>query len=262
MENLEQQVYAYASPVNYQDIGICYYCGCESEHEDYAPPKDYTAFYLTTGENCSLAIMPCCKECFGLLANCRAGLLDDRKLYVNKCIERKYRKALNIYEKWDESELVELERTLAHSVKAGINLGEEAYKRLRYPGFEYEIEGSVFHARRRNVEIFSVFGERFDNFRNALQYASRSYKININTLKEWLMEHNTNFDNSINAYFNHQEEEVVRKKKKKLCDEFAKEHKQNSNFVKGALDAYMEANPSITIEECLALIYDERIRKV
>jgi hypothetical protein len=261
MEDLE--VYSRASAVHIQDHGICYYCGCEAEHEydDYAPPKDDAPFYIRTGEGCSLAIIPCCKECHGFLLRCRDGLIEERKLFVNKAIDRKYVKALRIYERWNEQELDELSHSLAMSVRAGIKLGQEASQRQRYPGFEYEIEGTVFHSRRKNIRIYTVFGEEFDNFRNALQYASRAYKININMLKELLMDRDANFDETINAYFAKIEFEKMEKIKNSLCDNFSKKYKQNVNFVKGALNAYMEVNPLLTMEECLILIYNDRVKK-
>lgn len=259
MNEQDLDVYSYASPVHCQDIGICYYCGCESEFEDYAPPRDDSPFYLKSGESCSFAIIATCNECFGFLKTCREGLIEDRKIFINKRIEKKYRKALRIYEKWSLDELMDMDASLVSSIKAGISLGEEAYDRLRFLGFEYEIDGNVFHTRRRNVKEFSVFGEKFDNFRNALQYAARSSKININTLKELVMDNNAEFDVAIDAYFDEKDKALLEKEKKRLCVAFAKEHKQNSNFVKGALEAYMTANPELAMEECLDLIYVERV---
>ena len=256
----EEEFYSCIRPVHVFDVGRCFYCGCEAEFKDYAPPLKYAEFYLKTAENCSLAIIPCCKECCEYLQSCREGLIEERKEYINRKIEKKYKKALNIYEKWDEDEAQESGQ-FVRSVTAGIKLGEEAYKRLRYPGFEYEMDGTIYHKRRLNIQEYSVFGEYFDNFRNALQYASRSYKVNINTLKELLMDHNGSFDNAINAYFAEIEAEKILNEKKKLCREFAKKHKQNVNFVLGALDAYERANPELTLHECLDLLYEERVKK-
>jgi len=257
----ELNVYSPIVPVNAKDIGVCYYCGCEAEFSDHAPPQRYVSYYLTTGENCTFAVVSCCKECLDFLSTCREGLIEERKIHVNTRVERKYRKAINIFERWDESELREVSRQFEQSIRAGMVLGEEAYTRLKYPGFEYEIDGTVFHARRQNLIIYSVFGEEFDNYRNALQYAARSYKININVLKEWLMEHDTVFDDAINAYYEFQDKERIRKKKKKLCTEFSKKYRQNPSFISGALDAYEQSNPALTSEQCLELIYMERICK-
>ena len=261
MEEVGIEVYSQIHPVDIGDVGKCYYCGCESFESDYVPPRRVAPFYLNTGASCSFAIVPVCKECHEFLEPCREGLIEERKVYVNKKIERKYRKALNIYEKWSEDEVSDLSRDLAKSVRAGINLGEEAHDRLVYPGYEYEIDGTVFHARRRKVKTFTVFGEVFDNYRNALQYASRSYRININTLKDWLIDHGGDFDKAINAYHEHQEQERLRKKIEKTCKEFASKHRQHPSFIKGALEAYMEANPLLSMEACLDLIYEERIKK-
>lgn len=254
-------VYSWARPVKCSDVGLCYYCGCEAEFEDFAPPKDVLPFYLKSGESCSYAIVPTCIECMTHLKHCREGTIENRKKYINKCIERKYKKALNIYERWNEEELKDLSEAFVSSIRSGIKLGEEAYKRLKFLGFEYEIDGNVFHARRRNIKEFLVFGEKFDNFRNALQYASRKYSININKLKEWLIEYDAQFDVAINAYFENKEKVLVEKEKERLSKDFAKKYKQNSNFIKGALEAYMKVNPSLTIERCLELIYKDRITK-
>lgn len=256
----ETNVYSPIYPVKYEDRGTCFYCGCESEFEDFAPPKRYFQYYYRSGDDASFASIPCCKECHGFLKTCPAGLIDERKTHINRYIEKKYRLALNVYEKWDEDELEEIGKSLAESIVAGIPLGEETYNRLRYPGFEYEINDTVFHARRQNTKLFTVRGETFDNFRNALQYTSRSYRININVLKEWLMKYDSIFDDALTAYFNHIEEEQVLKHKKKLCKEFAKEHKRNVNFITGALDAYEQANSDLTLEQCLKLLYEERIK--
>jgi len=255
------EVYSRVSPVSVSDVGVCYYCGCEAEHDDFSPPKNYVSYYLKTGLTCSFAMVPSCRECFGFLSVCLDGLIEERKKFVNHRIVKKYKKALNIYERWDDKDLGELDYSLSSSIKAGLGLGEEAAKRLEYPGFEYEIDGNVFHARRVNAKIFSVFGEEFDNYRNAMQYAARSYKINFNILKEWLVKYDAIFDDAINAYFEFQEQERIRKKKNNLCREFSKEHKQNSNFVKGALDAYMKKYPNSSMEECLSMIYEERVKK-
>lgn len=258
----ELDVYSMISPTFVRDVGVCYYCGCESEYEDFAPPKQDAEYYIKSRDSCSFAVLPCCKECNTFLEQCREGLIEKRKKFVNIKISRKYKKALNIYERWDDTELDGLSHDLSCSVKAGIELGGEAYSRLRFPGFEYEIDGTVFHANRRDIQIFSVFGEEFDSFRNALQYASRSYRININVLKIWLMDYNTVFDDAIDAFHLDQEEKLWAEKKNKLCKEFAEEHKQNSNFIKGALNAYEEANPNLTLEQCLVLIYEDRVKNL
>ena len=255
-----KEVYSPARPVQVGDVGKCYYCGCEAEKIDHVPPVRYLEFYLATSENTSFATVPCCKECDSFLENCRQGLLEERKRYVNDAISRKYRKALNIYERWSEEELAGMSADLKKSIRAGLSLGEEAYARLRYSGFEYEIDGNVFHARRKNVKKFTVFGEEFDSFRNALQYASRSYKININTLKDWLMLHNSDFDAALTAYFEHIEKENFEKEKKRLCTEFAQKYKRNKSFVQGAVTAYLEKYPELSIRQCLEKLYEDRIK--
>lgn len=260
-EALLDEVFSRMSPISVEDVGKCYYCGCEATHDDYVPPIATASYYIRTGDNCSFIIAPCCNECHTFLKHFRGGLLDERKKHVNLKISKKYKKALNIYEKWSIEEANDLSFSLKHSILAGLNLGEESYARLKYFGFGYEHEGNLFHARRKEIKKFLVFGEEFDNYKNALQYASKAYRININILKEWLIDYEANFDNAITAFFQEKEQKEFEKKKTKLCNSFSKKYKKNSNFIKGVLNVYLDEHPHLSIEECLELIYIDRIKK-
>lgn len=256
-----EDIYSKIHPLSVSDVGVCYYCGCEAEKIDYAPSVKYLDFFLETRESAAYCMLPCCIECFSFLIDSREGLIENRKKIVDKGIKKKYKKALSIYERWSEDEISELSLDLQKSVLAGIELGKEAVSRINFPGFEYEIDGTIFHKRQVESRSFYVFGERFVNFRNALQYASRAYKININKLKELVMDHGNSFDDALETYFEQLERERLEKLRKKLSKEFATEHKQNVNFIIGALEAYEAANPELSLQECLDLIYEERIKR-
>jgi|GEM_PF-2655131 len=75
------------------------------------------------------------------------------------------------------------------------------------------------------------------------------------------MDHQNSFDDALNFHFDEIERIRQEKIRTDLSKEFARKHKQNINFILGALDAYESANPELSIQECLDLIYKERIEK-
>jgi|TARA_B110000208_G_scaffold181644_1_gene232601 hypothetical protein len=246
-------------PVNYLDVGTCFYCGCESELTDHIPPIRYIDFHLETNTVDNYSLVPCCKECLNFLHDCDQETLSERKIHINQCIGTKYLKALTIFKRWDESELADLATSFAVSIKAGIMLGKEAQNRMRYSGFEYEINGSIVYVNDREDELFDVFGETFENYNHALKYASKAYKINIVMLEKWLKGTEYDFSLAIDLYFADQERQLAENKKVKLCREFARKHGQNSKAIRSMLESYLEIYPENTIEYCLTLMLAERI---
>ncbi|BCE01288.1 hypothetical protein [Marinicellulosiphila megalodicopiae] len=259
----ENKYYSKAIPVNVKYHGVCYYCGCEAESkfDDYIPQKSDLTFYLETNEECAFAIVQCCKECHSFLMDCRIPVIENRKKHINKSIKKTYKRALNIYERWEVDELDDLSVDFIKSIKAGIALGKEADDRIQFAGYEYELDGTVYHNKASKPKTFTVFGEEFEEFRSALQYAAKQYRINISVLKKRLLDNNIDFDQAINAYHQEMEELIIEKQKEKLCKAFALKHKQNTNFVKSSLTTYLENHPALSMIQCLDLFYKERIKK-
>ena len=259
----EHKFYSKAMPVDVQFHGVCYYCGCEAESKfnDFSPKKSDLAFYLQTRETCSFAIVQCCKECFEFLINCRIPVIEQRKKHVNKSIKKKYKRALNIYECWNEDEFEDLSPAFIISIKAGITLGKEAFDRIQFAGYKYEINGTIHHINSTEVKTYTVFGEAFDHFRDALQHASKSYRININTLKQCLIDNNIDFDEAITAYHEKINQTKLEKELHKISKIFALKHKQNIKFVKSTLRTFLVKNPHLSKKECLELIYQAYIKK-
>ncbi|MCJ8312949.1 MAG: hypothetical protein HRU38_12250 [Saccharospirillaceae bacterium] len=260
----DDKYYSRARPVDVRFHGVCYYCGCEAESkfEDFIPQKIDIEFYLQTKEACPFAIVQCCKECHYFLMNCRSAVIKDRKKYINKSIKRKYGRALNIYERWSEDEFEDLSDSIIKSIIAGMKIGKESDDRIQFSGYEYEIDGTIHHKNEIEVKIYQVFGEEFDDFRKALQYASKSYRINITVLKQRLIDNQIDFDKAIKTYHAELEQKLLEKQIDKLSKEFALKHKQNKNFVKSALSAYIQINPLLSMPQNLDLIYQERIKKL
>jgi hypothetical protein len=105
MKRDHEEIYSQIHPFHLEDVGNCYYCGCEAEEVDYAPPVKYLQFFIETGESASYCMIPCCIECHQFLSVSREGLIENRKKVVDQKIRKKYKKALSIYERWSDDEI-------------------------------------------------------------------------------------------------------------------------------------------------------------
>jgi len=255
----EDELYRQMRAVKSNDFNTCFYCGCVATNYDLAPPLKYAEFYLKTREDADFFKVPCCRECFNFLKQDKSGLLGQRVDNVKKQLARKYKDAIRIYELWDHNEIAELDYNLSHSVNAGLVLGEESYKRFKFKGFEFEADGVKHDAFYVKLEVLTVFGEKFENFRDALDHASRAFRIPKAKLKALFAEHGNNFDSAIRHYQDEMAEKLYQKELKTKCNEFAKTHKQNVKFVMRTVEIYREQDEYLSIEGALNKLLNERI---
>ncbi|MEH6650496.1 MAG: hypothetical protein V7707_10770 [Motiliproteus sp.] len=247
---------------NSDDFGCCYFCGCEADRQDYSPPIKHYLFYSSGMDELKCMVIPACKECRDFLLDCKEGKINERFDYVKIRLAKKYRKALNIYHSWKcDDALEEMSESFKKSIKAGLSLGLEADDRLRYQGFDFEFDGWVRPSRVVEDVCYDVFGEKFGLLRDALLYASANYRVNINVLKERVMENGGDFTQAITNYHGGIERDLFEKKKDKLSREFALRHKQNLSFIKRTVDLYLDAMGTRDIARCLDKIYNERVKK-
>jgi len=249
-----QLVPSYSSSFN-----TCFYCGCIAAEFDYAPPVQYRDFYLATKEASEFLKIPTCGECHEHLKTCKAGTLEERRTFAKDKLAKKYAKALTIYEMWSENELNDLDFSLRHSIEAGLTLGEETTERLRYPGFDYEAAGHQQSVPYNTPKYFEVFGDQFTTFREALDFASKAYRIPKNTLKEYFADNNNSFEEAIHAIHKEVAEKEFNKQLKTLCNAFAKKHKQPIVFVHKQVERYLSENEEMTISEALEHLFITRV---
>lgn len=103
-------------PTRSNHFNTCFYCGCIAATYDYAPPLQYVEFYHATREPSEFLKIPTCNECHELLKPCKAGTLDERRLFARAKLAKKYDKALTIYDMWTTAELATLDFSLRHSI--------------------------------------------------------------------------------------------------------------------------------------------------
>jgi len=239
------------TPISRQTFNTCFYCGCEATEIDYCPPLKFTEIYRLSRESSERLKVPSCYECADTLKKCIAGSLEERVVFAKDTISDKYKTALRIYEMWTETELPSLGDEFRTSVSAGLSLGEEAYNRLKYRGFAFDVEGVVTNASNIEVETFEVFGEVFYDFRDALDYASKAYRIPKNTLKELYLEHDNNFNKAIDHLHKMLAAKEHQKQMKLYCGRFAKDFNQPLKFVTSTVQKFLDEDESLTIQEAL-----------
>lgn len=253
--------YVEMTPLASNDFNICYYCGCESTEFDLAPPIEQAEKFWQKNKASEFLKVPCCYECFDFLKDCRAPTIEERGQFTKQKISNHYEQALRIYEMWSEKELPELGTDFRTSIAAGLKLGEEAFNRLRYRGFRYESDGQTDTAQNVKTDVFEVFGEVYDNFRDALDYASRAYRIPKSILKEAFVEHGSSFDTAITYIHKEIQTKEHEKNMKKLCSQFAKEFKQPYKFVSNTVQKFLDEDESISIQEAINML-SARLKKV
>ena len=257
----ETELYRLMSALDAKNFNTCFYCGCIATKYDLTPPIKYAAFYLNTREEADFYKVPACRECFDFLKYDKSGLLGQRVDVAKRMLARKYKRAIRIYEVWDPDEIDDLAYQLKHCVNAGIVLGKESSERVTFKGFDFEADGEKHSAHYVTNEVFSVLGEKFDNFRDALDYGSKAYRIPKAKLIQMFSEHNNCFDTAINIFHEKIARKIYQKKLKAKCKDFSLEHKQNIKFVMRTVEIYCKQEQSLTIEMALSKLYEERIKK-
>lgn len=254
-----ESYYDRLSAVHSIDFNKCFYCGCEASEFDYSPPIAYIHEWKDGSRSADFIAVPCCYECYGLLKKHNSGTLDSRVSTLKLLLQSKYEKAINIYNLWQKKELRDMDTSFQKSIDAGIKLGTESIERLRFKGFDYEVNGSITRVSDVGQETITVFGEEFTDYKEALEYASNSYRINKAQLSELYFENGKSFDKAIAAFHRTVEAKKSESELAKPCREFAKKHSQNSKFVIRTVKRYLEQDPELTISLALEKLYNEHI---
>lgn len=254
-----ENYYERLSAIHSKDFNTCFYCGCEASSTDFIPPILFIQDWKSASKNADFISVPSCFECHDLLKKHNSSTLDSRVNALKKLLAAKYEKAVTIYNLWQVNELQDMDASFQNSLDAGIKLGAETIERLRFHGFDYEISGSITRIDSEKTENITVFGEKFTDYKEALEYASKAYQISKGHLSELYFENGKSFDKAISAFHRLVEEQQLEEDLKKPCREFAKKYSQNSKFVVRAVKRYMDLDEELSIEEALDKLFEERI---
>jgi hypothetical protein len=258
----DDDLYRQINAVHGKDFHTCFYCGCIATKTDFVPPIKYAEFYLKAREDADFYKVPSCQECFEILRADKSALLGQRVDNVKKKLARKYQKAVRVYEMWDEDELEELDYSLNRSIKAGLYLGKESYDRVKFRGFEFEADGDKHSLHFYKKELITVFGQQFTNFRDALDYGSKAFRIPKAKLRDLFMEHNNSFDDAIKFFQAEMARKLFEKELKEKSKPFAVKYKQSPKFVMHTVEIYLGQDERLTIDTALAKLWHERIKNL
>ena len=252
-----QQAYASHS----KHFNQCFYCGCEATERDYCPPLHMMQSIIDLGEDAEFISIPACYECFALLHNERVLTIDGRFTKVKKKIANKYAKALRVFHMWHENELDDMSDEFVHSIKAGMKLGEEASQRLDFQGYSYATEDARVTIREKRTE-FDVQGIIFYDFKEALNYCINELSVDKSDFYKLVVEdYNGDFNRALSQYRHRHEKVTAATDANTLIKSFAKQHKQNSDFVTRTVTHFINKDPSLTTEGALEKLYTNYIKK-
>ncbi|MFY8328319.1 hypothetical protein [Pseudoalteromonas sp. ZZD1] len=252
-----QQAYA----CEQQNFNQCFYCGCEATERDHCPPLHMLQSIIDLGEDADFISIAACYECHALLHNERLLTIDERFTKLKKKLATKYAKPLRVYNMWHESELSDMSDEFAHSIKAGMTLGEEASQRMAFTGFSYATEEAKVTVREKTPE-FDVEGVIFTDFKEALNYCISELKVHKSDFYKILVEdYQGDFNKALSQYRHRHDKVTAAKDGNSLIKDFSKQHKQNSDFVTRTVKHFINKDPSLTTEAALDKLYTNYIKK-
>ena len=195
-----QKFYEPLNAVQSADFNRCIYCGCEAARPDFIPPIKFIHDWRDVSSSADFICVPSCNECFDLLKNENNGTLEPRIAVLKKLLAAKYKKAIRVFNHWSMDEIEEMDIAFQISLKGGMYLGKEALSRLQFSGVDYEINGSITRVAKPQREVFKVFDEEFESFREALAFASETYQIKKSRLSQLYFENDESFDRAIGVF--------------------------------------------------------------
>lgn len=253
--------YQHAYATEQQHFNQCFYCGCEATERDHCPPLHMLQSIVDLGEEAEFISIAACYECHALLHNERLMTIDARFTKLKKKLAAKYAKPLRVYNMWHESELSEMSDEFAHSIKAGMGLGQESAERLAFQGFSYATEEAKVTVREKTTE-FDVEGTIFYDFKEAFNYCINTLKVEKSDFYKILVEdYNGDFNKALSQYRHRHDKVTAVKDGNSLIKDFAKQHKQNSDFVTRTVKHFMDKDPALNTQEALDKLYSNYIKK-
>ncbi|ANB20560.1 hypothetical protein A6K25_04220 [Alteromonas stellipolaris] len=195
-----QKFYEPLNAVHSADFHRCIYCGCEAARPDFIPPIKFIHDWRDVNSSADFICVPSCNECFDLLKNENSGTLEPRITVLKKLLAAKYEKAIRVFNHWSMDEIEEMDTAFQISLKGGMRLGKETLSRLQFAGFDYEVNGSITRVAKPQCEVFKVFDEEFESFREALAFASKTYQIKKSRLSQLYFEHDESFDKAVEVF--------------------------------------------------------------
>lgn len=134
----------------------CVYCGCFANSRDHFIPFSYNHSgkrfdnFKQDKEN----IYPACSECNSIAGNKIFDTIEEKRLYIQLRLQKKYSKILKNYAVWEKEELEEL----SYKLRKGIKLKSEARKwitnRIYFPQVIYK-EEDIQEQLKKIIKIIS-----------------------------------------------------------------------------------------------------------
>lgn len=154
------QLYKTIELINDKDYDYCFYCGDPADTIDHVPPISIVMEELSLNDENDLFLVPACRQCNAVLSNKRIFSLYDRIQYVNDYLYKKYRREINTYLNWKESdnEFKDMGFSLKEMIRNSMCIGRAVKKRIEYTGHKimkpYQYEADYLKIPRELPEYF------------------------------------------------------------------------------------------------------------
>lgn len=175
-EKLYSGRYKKLRPTNIKYSNTCFYCGDIMNEHDHLPSISNVHFFDMINANPNHILVPSCKECNLIAGSSLDSTLEERMETINIGLEKKYKK--NIIASMKDIETDYMSSRLRRSVELYSELGRSALDRIKFIGFDYEIDGH----RNKSIEnrkTFESCGEMFETATEAVVRACQAYNITI-----------------------------------------------------------------------------------
>lgn len=247
-----EKYYEPLKAVHSADFNRCIYCGCEASCSDYIPPINFIHDWRDASRDADFISVPSCTECRDLLRKQNIASLDLRIDTLKGLLADKYEKAIRVFNHWSDEEILEMDASFQKSLKGGSNLGKEAITRVRFAGFDYEVNGSITRVAKPEKRLVKVFEHEFDSFKEALEFACLAYQIKKSKLSQLYFESGESFEKAIENFHYTMKLQELENEIKQPCQKFAKQYKQNSDFVLRTVMKYTIEDEELEVNMALA----------
>ncbi len=143
---------------------------------DHLPSISNIQFLDMTRVDAIYMLVPSCRECNLIASDTLDITLEERIATINKGLEEKYKK--NIIASMKEIDTSYMSPRLRKSVDLFSEKGLEALDRIKFNGFDFEING-MREKSKSESRLFLSCGDAFHTLTEAVNRACEAYSITI-----------------------------------------------------------------------------------
>ncbi|ROS01444.1 hypothetical protein EDC56_1885 [Sinobacterium caligoides] len=230
----------------------CYYCGDIASTDDFIPPKtrSQTSGSYPDGQ---FFIVPCCPECKRLGGDQPHSHIETRSEYIRKALRKKHYATFKKTQLWTQEEVaLRIEEdgltSINRSLLAVLNAEQDLTSRLNFTGYDFEVDGSRYQSVIEEKGQTSVFGQLYDNPKQALHAVAKQYSLKVAELHQQSEIHNGNIELAAETLITEHRQRQQEKQLKELATELSVRYKQPKQWLIRSLTSLAKQSPDANLE--------------